>query len=250
MPSFLALINLMLALLVLRVSIEFAAVAVSVSLICYVIRTVLMQAQAIHDQTVLRKRNDQLEGLAVRDPLTGIGNRRSLAQIYSCLQLSGEPRSVSLLLMDIDHFKQANDSHGHLYGDKILMALAKELEKIAAHHPGSHCARFGGDEFALLLPNISRHEGSKVANELRALFAANTSVPGRTWVTLSIGVASSQRAADMPLEVAISEADEALYRAKRHGRDRVELQAEAPSEDLGHSTPALRPRLQFQHDAN
>jgi hypothetical protein len=146
MPSILALVNLMLGLLLLRVSFPLAAVAISMSLLCYVARTVLLQAQAVHEKSLLETRNEQLEGLAIRDPLTGIGNRRSLASAYNQLQAVEQGQCLSLLLMDIDYFKQANDRHGHLHGDRVLITLAKKLESLASKVAGSHCARFGGDE--------------------------------------------------------------------------------------------------------
>jgi len=250
MPSFLALLNLMLALFALRVSIEFAETAIFVSLVSYVVRTVMMQSQAVHEKTLLQNRNEHLEGLAVRDPLTGIGNRRSLAQVYGRMQTFNEQKPFCLLLMDIDHFKQANDSHGHLHGDEVLVALARELQQISEGNPGSHCARFGGDEFALLLTGVTKLQSLQLANELRALLAARTFSAGRGGVSLSIGVASAQQAIDMPIEAIIAEADQALYRAKTHGRNRVEVQPEAPSLEAGASLQTPRPRLQLQHDAN
>ena len=246
MPSFLAVLNLMLALFLLRISIEFAAGVICVSLICYVVRTVLLQSQAIHENTVLQSRNEQLEGLAVRDPLTGIGNRRSLARAYAHTQSSLEPVTLFLLLMDIDHFKQANDSHGHLYGDEILVGLARELERIAAELPGSHSARFGGDEFAVMLSGVSKNEALGIAEDLRAAFGQVTVGAWESQVSLSIGLASVQAASQTPLEAIISEADKALYRAKIYGRNRVEVQPES----VGSSSTLARPRLQLQHETN
>ena len=139
MPSILALVNLMLGLLLLRVSFALAAAAISMSLLCYVARTVLLQAQAVKEQSLLESRNEQLEGLATRDPLTGIGNRRSLAGAYSQLQAGGVPNASRSFLMDIDYFKQANDRHGHLHGDEVLITLARKLQSLASKVPGSHC---------------------------------------------------------------------------------------------------------------
>ncbi|MBS1805802.1 MAG: GGDEF domain-containing protein [Acidobacteria bacterium] len=246
MPSFLAVLNLMLALFLLRVSIEFAAGALCVSIICYVVRTVLLQAQAMHEKTALQSRNEQLEGLAIRDPLTGIGNRRSLARAYDSVHSSSEPAAFSLLLMDIDHFKQANDSNGHLHGDEILVKLARELERLSAEIPGSHSARFGGDEFALLLSGVPKNEALGIAEDLRTAFTKITLGMRDTHVSLSIGVASEHAENQMPLEIMISEADKALYRAKIYGRNRVELQPE-----MVDPSPALAsPRLRLQHETN
>jgi diguanylate cyclase (GGDEF)-like protein len=243
MPSFLTLVNLMLGLFVLRISLTLAAAAISISLVCYVVRTVLLQAQAIEEKAALQSRNEQLEGLATRDPLTGIGNRRSLAGVYSQVQASAASESLSLLLMDIDYFKQANDRHGHLHGDKVLVTLARKLESLAANVAGSHCARFGGDEFALLLLNVSPQKASILAEELRALFSAHAFDVENGKVTLSIGIASLHAASDLPLESLIAQADQALYRAKLLGRNRVEIQ---PVDESGDSAvPALRMELQI-----
>lgn len=224
MPSFLALVNLMLGLFVLRISVPLAGIAIAVSLVCYVARTVLLHAHAMHEKASLESRNEQLEGLAVRDPLTGIGNRRSLAGVYSRLQSINGDHTLSLLLMDIDYFKQANDRHGHLHGDKVLIALARKLENLASSVPGSHCARFGGDEFALVLLNVSPEKASTLAEELRTLFSAHVFDTADGPVSLSIGVASLSAVRDLPLEGLISYADQALYSAKLLGRNRVEVQ--------------------------
>lgn len=224
MPSFLALVNLMLGLILLHISFTLAAVAISVTLISYVVRTALLHAQATEEKAALESRNEQLEGLAVRDPLTGIGNRRSLAGVYAGLQGAAGEARVSLLLMDIDSFKQANDCHGHLFGDEVLVVLARKLEDLAASVAGSHCARLGGDEFALLLSGVSLGEASRLAHELCASFSAHRFKAENGRVSVSIGVASPGAARQMPLETLVSGADEALYRAKLLGRNRVEVQ--------------------------
>jgi diguanylate cyclase (GGDEF)-like protein len=224
MPSFLALVNLMLALFVLQVSVRLAAIAISFSLLCYVVRTGLLQAQVLKDKALLESRNQQLEGLATRDHLTGIGNRCSLAEAYARLQTSSDGGILSMLVTDIDSFKLANDLHGHLHGDRVLIALARNLEIVAAAVAGSHCARLGGDEFALLLPDVTLQKASAMAEELRSLFAAHRFQKENGKSSLSIGIASLQTARDLPLESLICRADEALYRAKSHGRDRVEIQ--------------------------
>ena len=224
MPSFLALINLMLALFLLRISVPMAAGAIIVGVVCYVARTVLFQAEAQQEKARLESRNEDLEGMAVRDPLTGIGNRRSLAQAYSKMQNSAGAGPLSFLLMDIDYFKQANDRHGHLHGDQVLVTLAKKLERLATAVKGSHCARFGGDEFALLLVGVSAPDAAALAEELRARFSARTPAADGQTVSLSIGIASLETASLPPLEAVIECADKALYRAKVLGRNRVEVQ--------------------------
>lgn len=223
MPSLLALVNLVLALFLLHISVRLAVVGISGSLVCYVVRTVLLHAQAMKDHAQLQRRNEHLENLAVRDPLTGIGNRRALAGVYGRLHTNAVEIGVSLLVMDIDHFKQANDHNGHQFGDEVLIALARELETLSATIPGSHCARLGGDEFALLLPGVTLHSASMLGEKLRINFSARSSGEA-SMVSLSVGVASLHAARDLPLETLVSYADEALYRAKLLGRNRVEVQ--------------------------
>ncbi|MGD0734900.1 MAG: GGDEF domain-containing protein [Terracidiphilus sp.] len=247
MPSFLAMVNLMLGLFVLQISVNLAAIAISITLVCYVVRTGLLQAQVMNDKALLQSRNEQLEGLAVRDHLTGIGNRRSLAQAYGNLSARAGAEKLSLLLTDIDCFKQANDFHGHLYGDKVLIALAEELETIAASVPNSHCARLGGDEFALLLPDATPQSASDLADELHSLFSSHRFQTDDAGTTLSIGIASLQAARDLPLETLVCRADEALYRAKNLGRNRTEVQ---PLWEPGAASAAPKKHLELQRNVS
>ena len=223
MPSFLALLNLMLGLFLLRISVRLAAVAIAVTVVSYVVRAALLHAHAVQERARLESRNQHLEGLAVRDPLTGIGNSRSLAGAYAHLQQAAADIPLSLLLMDIDSFKRANDCHGHQHGDQVLITLARKLENVASGVAGSHCARLGGDEFALLLPGVTPEEAHTLAEAVRALIAAHRfATEGK--VSVSVGIASLEAARDLPLETLACHADEALYRAKRQGRNRVEMQ--------------------------
>ena len=249
MPSFLALVNLILGLFLFRVSFGLAATTISMSLLCYVARTVLLQTQAQQEKSFLESRNEQLEGLAIRDPLTGIGNRRSLAGVYSRLQAAEDGECLSLLLMDIDYFKQANDRHGHLHGDKVLVALARKLESLASSVAGGHCARFGGDEFALLLLNVTPQKAFMLAEELRVLFSAHTFEAENGRVSLSIGIASLNSAHDLPLESLVSHADQALYSAKLLGRNRVEVQPVWKTGIIVEDASALTSNMELQHIA-
>ncbi|HWA95823.1 MAG TPA: GGDEF domain-containing protein [Terracidiphilus sp.] len=224
MPSFLALLDVMLGIILLHNSPLLAGIAIGAALLCYVMRAVLLDVQATEERVALKKRNEQLEGLATCDPLTGIGNRRSLAGMFSRLQATAGELPLSLMLIDIDHFKQANDRYGHLHGDRVLVTLAKKLERMAKSFVGSHCARFGGDEFALLLVGVSPDEAAKMASELCQTLRTHEWEAEEASESLSIGIASLRAARDLPLEPLISFADKALYRAKLAGRDRVEAQ--------------------------
>jgi len=247
MPSFLALANLLLSLFLLRISATLAAVAMSATLLCYLVRTVLLQAQAMREKMLLETHNEHLEGLAIRDPLTGIGNRRSMANVYRRLQTEGGGLRVSLLVIDIDQFKQVNDLYGHQHGDTVLITLAGMLERIAANVVGSHSVRMGGDEFALLLPDVTPETALDMAESLRAAFGAHRFEAGDSRGSLSIGIASLESARDLPLETLVCEADEALYRAKELGRNRVEAQPVwEPKAAIG--APAHGVRLKLQHN--
>jgi diguanylate cyclase (GGDEF)-like protein len=249
MPSFLALVDVMLGLILLHNLLLLAAIAIAVALLAYITRAALLDVQATKERARLERRNQHLEGLTICDPLTGIGNRRALAGAYNRLQSTAGDAPLSLLLIDIDYFKQANDCHGHLHGDKVLITLARALEGLAASLAGSHCARFGGDEFALLLVGLSEEEVRKLAEELRSMLRAHVWEAEDAGVSLSIGVASVRQAQDLPLEAMVSYADKALYRAKLLGRNRVEVQPiwepGTAAEDLAAGTL----RLELQHSA-
>jgi diguanylate cyclase (GGDEF)-like protein len=170
--------------------------------------------------TALGLRNAELlvevERLATRDSLTGIANRRLFDESLELetarsLRL-GAP--LSLIVFDIDHFKQINDTFGHLAGDAVLRDLAHSL--VAGTKGFDIAARLGGDEFVLLLPGCSRHDAVGVADRVRREITRHNSV---TTVTLSAGVATMPDNA-VDGERLVSAADAALYDAKRRGRDR------------------------------
>jgi diguanylate cyclase (GGDEF)-like protein len=155
--------------------------------------------------------------LATTDGLTGIANRASFDQILVA-ELSRAARQrddVSLLLVDIDHFKALNDRHGHQAGDHVLRLVATTLA--AACREFDTAARYGGEEFAVLLPATSTDDAVEVAERLRA---AIESMPAGLQVTVSAGVATFPFDGTGP-DGLVAAADEALYAAKRGGRNRV-----------------------------
>ena len=180
----------------------------------------------------LQQRLDQIAALqerlteqARRDPLTGLHNRRFLTERVHELTRSGSGActSIGVMLVDIDHFKQVNDRHGHLAGDRVLQAVARLLA--LAHEEGAEVVcRYGGEEFLLLLPDRGAARMRALAERLRGGVEALRIEPGGgtaepITVTLSIGWASGQ---GEPIERLIDRADRALYRAKQAGRNRVE----------------------------
>ncbi len=181
------------------------------------------------DEQALQKQLDEINALqkqlsdqANRDALTGLYNRRYLdstleRELARC-QREGQP--LSLMLIDIDHFKQINDTYGHQAGDEVLKQLADMLN--AQARSADVVCRFGGEEFLLLLPNMPQAVAQERAEQWRRDFAANTIVFGefRMQVTLSIGLASYPGHGTSP-QALIRSADRALYRAKTEGRNRV-----------------------------
>jgi diguanylate cyclase (GGDEF)-like protein len=165
----------------------------------------------------LGNKEDELYRSSSTDPLTGLCNRRLLTQrakeeIHS-VRNSSEP--LSLLVMDIDRFKHINDSLGHDAGDEMLKRVATILQATAR---GSDvAARFGGDEFVLLLPRTNTEGALQLARRIQSALAKET----QPLVSLSIGLASVQGRAGYSIEKLFVVADEALYQAKAQGRDRI-----------------------------
>ncbi len=164
-------------------------------------------------QRQLRKR---LRALADHDSLTGLLNRRGmekrLAELASFLERHKVP--VTLALLDIDHFKQVNDAHGHDVGDAVLRELARELERVFRN--SDYIARWGGEEFLVALTNTDLEDGADVLERLRTEIASSKafSVPS---ITLSMGAALWH--AEIDLAAALKQADRALYGAKHQGRN-------------------------------
>src|SRR5256712_1538660 len=168
----------------------------------------------------LREREGQgeLERLSVTDALTGLYNRRHLmGTLANELQRSRRTRrTFSVLLLDADHFKQYNDTHGHLAGDGALVKIAEILRKTT--RAVDSVARYGGEEFLVMLLETTLATAALVAERIRARVAAQDLGPGS--LTVSIGLAEYPSHGDTPEEL-IASADAAMYRAKGEGRDRV-----------------------------
>jgi len=181
----------------------------------------------IEDRTqALKDANDRLEALSNTDGLTGIANRRSfdrtLTQEWNRAQRRGQP--LALIMLDVDLFKSYNDQYGHPAGDRCLQALARVLTQ-SARRAGELAARYGGEEFVVLLPETDADDALKTARHIQRLIAllalphAGTA-PGV--VTVSLGVACLVPARECVAGDLVRCADEALYRAKLNGRNRVE----------------------------
>jgi diguanylate cyclase (GGDEF)-like protein len=171
------------------------------------------------ERTELRHRN-----AAMLDPLTGIANRRSFLQDANLLakRHRADPRPTAVLLIDLDHFKSINDRFGHALGDRVLEMFTETARKSV--RASDLLGRLGGEEFAAMLYDTSRDRAVAVAERVRESFAiAAKEVEGRPLcATVSIGLAyCEQSAIDVPEMLA--QADQALYFAKEHGRNRVEV---------------------------
>ncbi len=201
------------------------------------IALMLLVGLKIHASTtealVLRERNAELirelERQVTRDPLTGLFNRRHfIAAAQAELQRAARYRHpLALLMLDIDHFKPINDTHGHLAGDEVLKAVAGVCARTVR---GEDClARLGGEEFAVLMPETALAQAFAAAERLRESVAGlRCELPGGTVVpTVSIGVAMCAGSAET-LSSLMRRADHAMYAAKAQGRNRVVVEQPAP----------------------
>lgn len=181
----------------------------------------------------LRLANDTLASLASTDALTSLPNRRALEDelTRSASRASRDGTWLSLLAMDVDHFKNFNDTHGHAAGDAVLVSVGKLL--VQQCRKGDIPARYGGEEFTVVLPNTNALGAAVVAERIRRAFeTSETAFEGKTLrVTMSIGVASALGRGVEPISALCTRADEALYGAKRAGRNRV-FSASLPAPNL------------------
>ncbi|HEY3778126.1 MAG TPA: PleD family two-component system response regulator [Rhizomicrobium sp.] len=172
----------------------------------------------------LRKNVDLSVEMAVTDPLTGLHNRRYMVRHLETLMASaahsGKP--LSFLIIDVDHFKSVNDSHGHAAGDEVLRAFAGRIESNT--RAMDMACRYGGEEFVVVMPETDAAVALSVAERLRQSVEASpfriSRPPGELHLTVSIGIAGFEMPEDTA-EALLHRADQALYRAKNEGRNRV-----------------------------
>jgi diguanylate cyclase (GGDEF)-like protein len=192
----------------------------------------LGQREAMLDEA-LRVEHDRVARLATEDALTGVANRRSFEQyLHGSLARAGEHgQHLSLIMIDIDHFKRYNDHHGHQAGDRCLQAVARAMSA-TLRRPVDMVARLGGEEFAVVMPDADGHAALAAAERVRqAVLGLSLSHPASSTsavVSISLGVAthqSIQRSAERDMNELtarlLNKADQALYRAKTEGRNRV-----------------------------
>jgi len=174
----------------------------------------------------LGEKNRQLEVLAREDGLTGLANRRHFDEVLDAeiKRAMRTRRCLSLILCDLDHFKNYNDRYGHLAGDQCLRSIG-DIMRGTFKRAGDLAARYGGEEFAVILPDTGTEHAGRLAQRLRQALAARElphdidGVPGL--VTLSVGVVGAQTSRERAADWFISNADQALYRSKDNGRNQV-----------------------------
>lgn len=172
----------------------------------------------------LARANRKLRTLSYQDGLTGVANRSCFDKTLSkeWARAARQRVPLALILMDLDHFKRFNDTHGHLAGDQCLKQAAAELARVC-RRPGDLLARYGGEEFAVLLPDTDADGAAVVAEKLRTAIAElapiDCPLPGR--ITVSLGIAACVPEPHTDPVGLVDVADRALYEAKRLGRNRV-----------------------------
>ena len=193
----------------------------------------VVQLNYVESQTLLLERGEELreanaglERLSQLDPLTGISNRRQFtAGLEDAWRRAlRRQESIAVLMIDVDFFKGVNDLHGHTYGDECLITIAKILAQQAGR-PSDLLARYGGEEFIVLLPETEVSGALAVAERMQHSIAVsgivNQASPFNHRLTASIGIAVSAPKAGMGAAALVNAADQALYEAKRTGRNRI-----------------------------
>ncbi len=173
----------------------------------------------------LRKANNTLSQMAESDGLTGAPNRRFFDKMLQreWRRAARNTKPLTLLMIDIDHFKLYNDNYGHLEGDKCLKQISQAMNEVL-FRPGDFLARYGGEEFAVVLPETdidgAVHIAEELADSIASLALPHAYSPVSTYVTISIGIAAVIPAKNKEPENLINLADQALYQAKNQGRNK------------------------------
>ncbi|MDQ8038631.1 MAG: diguanylate cyclase [Pedobacter sp.] len=205
-------------------------------LICYLLeqreRRMFLQARLLElEKGKLDSLSRELSRLSREDVLTGLANRRHFNEVFQLEwdRARREQQTVSLIFVDIDHFKPFNDNHGHLEGDRVLSQVGQALRD-TLRRPGDLAARYGGEEFVLLLPGTPATGAMEVAAQVREAVEAlriphHASTVG-PHVTASVGVATLSPELGLRSAQLIAQADEAVYAAKAAGRNCIKVAAQ------------------------
>jgi two-component system cell cycle response regulator len=175
----------------------------------------------------LEKSLKRVEEVAATDPLTGLYNRRHFGKLLEQLFSESQryDKDLSCVMIDLDGYKQINDAYGHQIGDQLLIAAGKVIT--ANLRKMDVAARYGGDEFVLLLPHASAEEAAGVASRIRDEFRQASAIVLRRNepATMSVGIGSARNDDPASTDQLIASADSALYRSKEMGRNRISLSA-------------------------
>jgi diguanylate cyclase (GGDEF)-like protein len=233
-PILFTLAVLVLGAIIARVHFTLGISAITLSLVIYCFRAALLQSaylRAQHELTrsqfALREANVRLKQLSLHDALTGLPNRRLFNQTLESEwnRAMRNRRPLSLVIADVDCFKALNDAYGHPAGDECLCDVASALNS-SLRRAGEVASRYGGEEFAAILPDADAASAATVAETMREAVAAlqisNEGSMVQPFVTASFGVATAFPVDGTEAASLVDSADEALYRAKRNGRNRVE----------------------------
>ena len=189
------------------------------------INPIIVRAR-VQTHLTLKLQSDILRSMALLDGLTGVANRRKFDEqlLRDWRQSQREQTSLSLILVDVDHFKRYNDHYGHQAGDAALQAVARVLTS-TLRRPHDLLARYGGEEFVGVLPNTGLSEAVELAERMqagvRALNLEHLGSPEAQVVTISLGVATVVARSDLAPQALVEAADQQLYAAKQAGRARV-----------------------------
>jgi diguanylate cyclase (GGDEF)-like protein len=208
-----------------------------------------LQAQLKRWQRILelRQSRQQLQKMALTDALTGLGNRAtfdmSIQQASARTQRSATP--YSLLLIDLDHFKWFNDCYGHQAGDDVLRKVAEVIGNCA--RDADICCRYGGEEFAVILPDTEAKNAKILADRIHKQLArvSRGLRQFRQPITVSIGISSASEHGSVHPKMVIEEADRALYLAKDNGRNRTEIWRATPAHRHADYSYPQMPQLAF-----
>lgn len=221
-----------------RLDMQRLSIAISVLLILVVSAAITLCMAVVH----LHRQRTLMHQLMLTDELTGLYNRRHLVNVaqVALTQAQRDNKPLSLLLIDLDYFKQINDTYGHPTGDEVLRQISGQLRRLS--RPSDTLARIGGEEFCLLMPNTATHDALQVADRLRREIEGNhlNGLALNANPTVSIGVTTGHGGIHT-FEQLYSFADKALYEAKALGRNRVEnmLPLAAPTPPSKEKTTSL-----------
>lgn len=185
-------------------------------------------------QAALVAAREKLREQATHDALTSLQNRFSVLEVLQkeVSRANREGTGVAVIMADLDHFKRVNDTHGHLAGDAVLKEAARRMQSSVRDYDS--IGRYGGEEFLIVLPGSSEDPALRLAERLRkAICGEPIAFPGGSLhASISLGATASCQGVQLTPEMLIHAADEAMYRAKARGRNRVEWNALAPAEIL------------------